>query len=189
MLTGRTPYDATTLSEVVIKDKVLKEPLPRMKDYYAYISEKLQRIVDKAVEKEKKDRYQSCDEFRRAMKQALNPEPVSKKIKIAFAAFILVLIGLGTGLWDYNRTKIYYFKDYVEQWGVPQGIGELTGGEPKHSHRHYRFEYKNYKLHRLTHVNSLGKIISDEESERYERPLDMLLFYGDNGKISYANIA
>ncbi len=188
MLTGRTPYDATTLSEVIIKEKVLKEPLPRMKEYYAYVSEKLQRIVDKAVEKDKKNRYQSCTEFSRAMKKALKPEPTSKKIKIISAALVFILLGIGAGLWDYNRTKTYYYKDYVEQWGIPQGIGKLSGGDVSHSNRHYKFEYKKYKLQRVSHVNSLDKIISDGESERYERPLDMLLFYGDNGKISYARI-
>lgn len=45
--------------------------------------------------------------------------------------------------WDYNRTKVYYYKDYVEQWGVPQGIGELSSREMSHVNRLYRFEYKN----------------------------------------------
>lgn len=188
MLTGRTPYDATTLSELMIKDKVLKEPLPRMREFYAYISEKLQRIVDKATSKDKDKRFQTCVEFRKIIKNTLKPEPISKRSKIIAVVMILILIATGIGFWDYYRTKVYYYKDYVEQWGVPIGIGEMSSSEAGHSHRHYKFEYHKYKLQRVSHVNSLDVIISDGESERNERPLDMLLFYGENGKISYIKV-
>jgi serine/threonine-protein kinase len=188
MLTGRTPYDATTLSELKIKDKVVKEPLPRMKDYYAYISEKMQKIVDKAVEKDRKKRFQSCSEFRSEMKKALRPDKISQKMKYAAAAILFFIVASGIWVWDYNRVKVSYFKDYVEQWGVPQGIGKLSRSNMRHINRCYKFESRYYKLNRVSHVNSKGKIIEDGESERYERPLDMKLFYTNNGKISFIKI-
>lgn len=188
MLTGRAPYDATTLSELSIQNKVVNETLPRMKEFYPYTSEKVQKIVDKATEKTAKKRFQNCNEFRKAWKNAVHPDPISPIIKYSAVALIALLVGVSLWFWDYNRTKIYYYKDYVEQWGVPQGIGKLGGSDAKHSHRHYRFEYRKYKLHKVSHVNSLDKIISDGESERNERPLDMQLFYGDNGKLSYIKV-
>lgn len=188
MLTGNAPYDTTTLSEQDINEKVVTEPLPRMKAYYHYISDKLQIIVDKATAKDPKDRYQTCAEFKRAMRKALVKEPISKSA-IAIAAAVVILIVGGCGYWlDYNRLKIRYYKDYVEQWGVPQGIGKLSGNEQKHMNRMYRFEYQKHKLQRMSHVNSYGHIIEDGESERNERPLDIRLFYSDNGNISSAKV-
>lgn len=188
MLTGNAPYDTTTLSEQDINEKVVTEPLPRMKSYYHYISDKLQTIVDKATAKGPKERYQTCAEFKRAMRKALIKEPVSKSV-IAIAVVVVILIVGGCGYWwDYNRIKVRYYKDYVEQWGVPQGIGKLSGSDQKHMHRMYRFEYQKHKLQRISHVNNHGNIIDDGESERYERPLNMRLYYSDNGKVNSAKV-
>lgn len=188
MLTGNAPYDTTTLSEQDINEKIVMEPLPRMKAYYHYISDKLQDIVDKATAKEPKERYQTCAEFKKALRKVLVKEPVSKWLKLSVAVILIFILGGGVYVWDCNRVKIRYYKDYVEQWGVPQGIGKLSGNKQKHMHRMYRFEYRKGKLQRLSHVNSRGHIIEETESERYERPLDMRLYYSDNGKISYAKV-
>lgn len=40
----------------------------------------------------------------------------------------------------------------------------------------------------MSHVNSKENIIEDGESERNERPLDMLLYYTDKGNISRAKV-
>lgn len=188
MLTGNAPYDTTTLTEYDINKKVVEEPLPRLRTYYKYVSDKMQKVVDKATAKRAEDRYQTCADFKKALHQAIYPPKVSKWVWSSVAALVLILVVGGVWIWDYNRTKVSYYKDYVEQWGVPQGIGELSLGDVKRIHRCYRFEYRKYKLQRMSHVNSKGYIIEDGESERNERPLDMLLFYRDNGKISSAKI-
>ena len=77
---------------------------------------------------------------------------------------MVAILGAAGYVWDYNRTKICFYKDYVEQWGIPQGIGELSSGEQSHAARAYRFEYKKHKLQRVSHVNSKGNIIEDGES-------------------------
>ena len=51
-------------------------------------------------------------------------------------------------LWDYYRTKNEYFADYVDRWGIPEGVVELSAEQVKKS-THYRFEY--------THRSILGK--------------------------------
>ena len=66
-------------------------------------------------------------------------------------AINLLMIGGGVYFWDYNRTKVYYYKDYVEQWGVPQGIGELSSREMSHVNRAVSFEYKKHKLQRISY--------------------------------------
>jgi len=186
MLTGRAPYDSTTLSELEIQNKVVADPLPRMKDFYPKVTDKVQKIVDKATEKLPKDRYQNCTEMRKAWKKAVIGEPISPVLKYSAIALVLLILGAGWWIWDYNRIKIVYYKDYVEQWGVPQGIGELSQSEFEHRACSYRFEYKQRKLIRLSRVNNKGSVIEDGESERQERPINAKYLYRDNGLIETA---
>ena len=184
MLTGNAPYDTTTLTEQQINQKVVEEPLPRMATYYKYVSDKVQKIVDKATAKNPDDRYQTCEEFKKALHHAIYPTKLPNWAKITVAATVAIIIGLGTYIWDYNRIKTYYYKDYTEQWGVPQGVGELSSNEHSHSHRSYKFTYQKRKLLRVSHVNSYDNLIDDGESERNERPVDQEFFYTENGNVS-----
>ena len=112
-------------------------------------------------------------------------KPSQKKtIAIIATAVASILMCLGLFLWDYNRTKTHYYKDYVEAWGIPEGIGRISPWEAKHMHRLYRFESKQGKVRRVSHVNSLGVIIPDNESERNERPIDQNIYYTSEGKVS-----
>ncbi|MDR1147869.1 MAG: serine/threonine protein kinase [Spirochaetaceae bacterium] len=185
MLTGRVPYDTTTLSELEINNKVVKDPLPRMKEFYPYISDKMQKIVDKATAKEPEKRYQNCDDFRKTMKNTLNPEPIKRAIKIAAAALVLLALGGGLGYWDYNRVKTYYYKDYVEQWGVPQGIHRLSTSQFRSREASYRLEYKQKKLQTLARVNSKGNVVEDHLYERFDRPVNAAFSYRANGNLDY----
>lgn len=188
MLTGNAPYDTTTLTEHEINEKVVNEPLPRMRTYYKYVSDKVQKVVDKATAKNPKDRYQSCADFKKELHEAIYPNPIPRWVWTCAAVFVTLVIGVGTYVWDYNRTKTYYYKDYVEQWGVPRGIGKLTKDEVLHREASYRFECSKRKVRRMSLVNSYGKITDHHDSEHMERPSDMLLFYNDNGNISYTKI-
>lgn len=184
MLTGNPPYDTTTLTEAEINTKVVEEELPRMKTYYKYVSEKVQKVVDKATAKNPKDRYSNCEDFKKALHRAVYPWRMKTWMKVAAVAAVLLVGVAGWQIWDYNRVKIAFYKDYVERWGVPEGVGELSSSEVSHLHRMYRFESSKGKVRRVSHVNSLGVIISDGESERTERPLDQEITYTPEGKVS-----
>lgn len=181
MLTGNPPYDTTTLTEQEINTKVVEEKLPRMKTYYKYVSDKVQGIVDKATAKDPKDRYQSTDDFKKALHKAIYPWKPQTWMKIAAVLVGVFIIGGGFWIWDYNRVKTSYFKDYTEQWGVPVGIGKLKTNA--HSNRAYKFVSQKGKLLRVSHVNSLDNLIDDGESERNERPVDQEFYYTEDGKI------
>lgn len=99
---------------------------------------------------------------------------------ITVCAAILILLGLGF-VWDYNSIKYEYYADYVDRWGIPEGIIPLKNKEVKGRYYNYRFEYK-YKsnflyliktegiLLRVVCVNSFGNPIdfqSTESSDRY----------------------
>lgn len=184
MLIGRPPYDTTTLSEFDINRKVMEDPLPRIKSYYEQHSTRVQKVIDKATAKDRKDRYQSCEEFKKALHEAVYPPKIPVWVKTSIAAAIALLIGVGGWFWDYNRVKVSYYKDYVEQWGVPIGIGKLSVKEHSHAHRSYKFEERRRKLIRVSHVNSLDNVIDDGESERNERPIDQELYYTAEGKVN-----
>ncbi len=79
MLTGKPPYDTQKESLFDIQLKIVQEPLPRMQGIYEYVSKEMQAVVDKATAKDRNKRYQSCEEFLRAVK-ALKPpsSPPSK---------------------------------------------------------------------------------------------------------------
>ena len=183
MLTGNAPYDTTTLTEQDINKKVVEEPLPRLRTYYKYVSERVQKVVDKATAKNPKDRYQNCEEFKKALHRAVYPPKMPVYAKVAAVLAVILAVGIGTYIWDYNRVKTYYYKDYVEVWGVPQGVGELSESEHSKIKRSYKFVYQKRKLLRVSHVNSLDKLIEDGESERNERPIDQEFQYTEGGLV------
>lgn len=189
MLTGRAPYDSTTMSELEIKGHVVKENLPRMKNYYPYISDGLQIVVDKATAKKQEDRYATCDEMFKAVKKVLAPEKKSKMPIFIAAAVAAVCLLFGFGLWDYFRTKVDYYKDYSEYYGVAKGIGSLSSREVSHREMSYRIESSRWKVRRITLVNSKNKTISHHDSEHTNsRFSDVHYYYSDNGKVDYKKV-
>lgn len=101
-----------------------------------------------------------------------------------FLGFMLLLIGGRILYWDYTREKIKFYKDYVEEWGVPQGIHQLTSEEVKSMSGAYKFVYRKWKLRQISYVNSAG-VVKERYSFFKERPSDMLLVYGSEGDLDY----
>lgn len=188
MMTGNAPYDTTTLTEYDINKKVVEEPLPRMRTYYKYVSDKVQAVVDKATAKRKEDRYQTCEEFKKALHAAIYPPKIPRWAKLGAVAAILLIVCGGVYWWDYTRVKVFYYKDYVEQWGVPQGIHKLSGKEQAHRTNSYKFEYCRRQLQRMSYVNSKRHLITHNSTDDIDRPTDMKLFYQANGDLDYVKV-
>ena len=117
-------------------------------------------------------------------------EPNGKKyLYLSLAAAAVVVAAVFLLVWDYNRTKIYYYKDYVEYWGVPQGIGRLSGSEMSHRAQTYRMEFSKRKLRRLSLVNSVGSLIGHTDTENMlARYTDVRYYYTDDGAIDYKTV-
>ncbi len=179
MLTGKTPYDPTKLTEHLIKTKVVKEELPKMIEYYPHISEKIQKVVDKATRKEPDQRYTSCSEMAKDVKKAIAPDPIPKPLLYGGIAFMLACIIGGIFIWDYYRTKYEYYADYVEVWGIPKGIHKLSHNEVSHREGSYKFEKSKGKVRRVSYVNSFGNLINHNDSEEKDRIVDMSLTYAE----------
>ncbi len=81
MLTGMNPY-AKYNTELDIYLEITKQPLPSVKSIYQFASEELNEIIQHATQKDKKDRFQTCEEFLEALNQIGNPDfkPSATKI-------------------------------------------------------------------------------------------------------------
>lgn len=69
MLTGTLPFTSQNSSGrsaiEEIRYKIKYEPTPQMREYYPFIGQELQYIVERALAKAPSQRYQSCEEFKR----------------------------------------------------------------------------------------------------------------------------
>lgn len=184
MLIGRSPYDMSMLSEQELNEKIVNDPLPRMKVFYPYVSDKMQRIVDKATAKDPSKRYQSCADFKRDLHRAVTPDHwkmVLKKVAIPGAAVLLIV---SVFIFFYFNGVSKYYKDYVEIYNIPHGINKVSSfGVGKHSEL-YRFYYRKGRLNRVSHVNGSKSIIPETEMSHPERPMDMTFHYSESGKVS-----
>ncbi|MGB3345044.1 MAG: protein kinase [Aequorivita sp.] len=133
MLTGTPVYDQNNTSEFEIYNKIVKESLPRLKEFYKMNSDKAQEIVDIATAKLPAARFQSCEEFKNSLVmpakvslpkiQKPTPQPpeipkpiplekpvVKKTFKenprlIWLLALLILLIGWGGGTYYFMGNK------------------------------------------------------------------------------------
>ena len=72
MLTGHLPFISNNVNgkenRREVRQKIMFEPTPTMKNYYPMIGDGLQHIVNKATAKLPEDRYQTCGAFAAAIK-------------------------------------------------------------------------------------------------------------------------
>jgi len=110
--------------------------------------------------------------------------------KIAYIAtgIVSLLLCVGLFFWDINRTKIRFYKDYTEIWGVPKGIGEVSPLGQTHRAYTYRMEYKGGKLRHLTTVNPMGYITIPGDTELQSKLVEAYFFYTNDGNIDYVKV-
>ena len=76
-------------------------------------------------------------------------------IKSVIGGFLALLTAFaGYFAWDANRTAVNYYADYVDSFGLPEGLFPLTKQETKGRRFHYRFEYRGYGLGKSVHHDS-----------------------------------
>ena len=93
-----------------------------------------------------------------------------KRIRNIWITVASVFLLCALGIYDYNRTKVEYYADFVDRWGVAEGIIPLDDHQVSHRHHSYKFEYTrvpfgekdfySWRLKRVSLVNSKG-VISD----------------------------
>lgn len=91
-----------------------------------------------------------------------------KRIHNIWITVASVFLLCALGIYDYNRTKVEYYADFVDRWGVAEGIIPLDDHQVSHRHHSYKFEYTRvpfgekdfylWRLKRVSLVNSKGVI-------------------------------
>ena len=185
LLTGNPPYGdhGGLLQSAGEPLPELPKLQPEVKDIImACLAEDPAKRIKANEIRQKIDLYQETGSWKKHSQK--------KTIAIVATGAICLLMCLGIFIWDYNRTKIHYYKDYSERWGVPEGIGRLSKNDVAHREQSYRFEYNRHKLRRVSLVNSKGKVIDHTDTElKNSRYADVRYFYTDGGKIDYTFIS
>ena len=91
-----------------------------------------------------------------------------KKQVITASAGLLFLIAAGIGLYLWGPKREYY-ADYVDRWGIPEGVIELKKSQVKKRYAHYRFEYLWGRVERVVYANSVGTPIEHTNIEYADR--------------------
>ena len=97
-----------------------------------------------------------------------------RNVIAAAAASAALIAGAGAGgyfWWDYNVPKTRYYLDYVERYGVPQGLFPLSEKETAGMSEHYTIISRGHKVRELRHENAAGKLTAYMREEYQDRPV------------------
>ncbi len=103
MITGKAAYDTATSSDFEVQTLIVKEPLPRANTIYPYASDHLQKLIDKATQKKRENRFQNCDQFKlELLKKSQKPpgpatktppsEPNKNNNSYSWIGFVVILL-------------------------------------------------------------------------------------------------
>jgi serine/threonine protein kinase len=109
MITGKTAYDTATSSDFEVQTLIVKEPLPRACSIYPYASDHLQKLIDKATQKKRENRFQDCDQFKLELfkknQKNLPPPPKNKNQRKWVGLFIILASVVGMILITNNNVS------------------------------------------------------------------------------------
>jgi len=118
--------------------------------------------------------------------------------RIAYGCVAALLCLLGLFVWDYNRATYEYYADWVDSYGVPEGILRLTDAQVSHRSGSYQFEYRripfgepeaySWRLVRVSYVNSALRAIDIGDTELQDRyPIQELEYNPTTGVVARIN--
>ncbi len=84
-------------------------------------------------------------------------QEIKKKFKFRFLFMLpLILLVLSGGFFAYDSTRTVenYYADYINSYGLPEGIFKLTKEQTLNRTYHYRFEYQGYRFGKSIHADS-----------------------------------
>ena len=92
LLVGRAPFEGA--DAVATMAAIVSETPPSMRKLQARLSTKLDRVVLRGLERDRKRRWQNLDEFRQALTAFLPTEPTIAGLGLRFSAYFLDLLVL-----------------------------------------------------------------------------------------------
>ncbi len=166
---GRKPYPQDQFPDQF--QAHCQSPFPTLRQGRVRVPHTLQVLLNKMTAKVPDDRYQSMEEVIQAI---TNFERYYERAKYRRGGGILLMTFVLLSCWYYfSFVHVYksYYVDYVEHWGVPQGIFELDESQVSHRQYHYRIETKGGRVVRLVHANSAGTPVPIESTGFTGRPM------------------
>jgi hypothetical protein len=133
-----------------------------------YLTEFQLEEIDKC-----RDRLFLREEGKKWVERCRRRRKIQKYIKRLgiFTLVILAVLGLLTAYYHAHETETdEYYADYVEKWGIPQGIISLKGDMLRNRHFRYHFIYaskggKNIRLKRIIYEDNIGRPCVHENAE------------------------
>ena len=120
-----------------------------------------------------------------------NIRRIQHNIVLGVLSFLVLLLCLFC--WDYRRIKVRYYADYVDKFGIAEGVIPINNEELSHRNRTYKFEFKRtpfgidnaykWRLHRMSYVNSQGTPQAYNNSEQMDRFSIVEYTYDKDGKL------
>lgn len=118
---------------------------------------------------------------------------IRRNVCCALLALLFVLVGIG--IWDYNRSTYEYYADYVDVYGIPQGVCKLTEEQKNHRQESLRFEYRripfgepnaySWRLYSVANVNSCDQLREYIGILVDRFALQIYYYNKETGKLSY----
>ena len=102
---------------------------------------------------------------------------------LAAGTALIVLTAGAWYCWDYYVPKTAYYADYAERFGVPEGIGRMSGQEAKRSSDHYVIVSSQRKVRELRHEDGYGRLYAPDAYEDRERPAKAFYEYEEDGSL------
>ena len=85
MAVGQVPYANSNVFDTQLQ--IVSKPFPNPRDIYPGISDRLLKILEKAVKKDKGERYQSCEEFAKGFDEVLSDTVLVKSDNVENTSF------------------------------------------------------------------------------------------------------
>ena len=85
MAVGQVPYANSNVFDTQLQ--IVSKPFPNPRDIYPGISDRLLKILEKAVKKDKDERYQSCEEFAKGFDKVLSDTVLVKPDNVENTSF------------------------------------------------------------------------------------------------------
>ncbi|MBC8126739.1 MAG: toll/interleukin-1 receptor domain-containing protein [Gloeobacteraceae cyanobacterium ES-bin-144] len=87
----------------------------------------------------------------------------ARRRKIINSLAVLAVSAGVIGWWDYTRTKIEYYANTVDHFGIPEGYYELSKVEVAHREKSYRIESSRRKVRKISCIHSSGSLVDRGE--------------------------
>jgi hypothetical protein len=123
-----------------------------------------------------------------------------RKKRINFSLAFLLLCCIGLLYWNYKKPMYKYYADYVDKWGIPEGVFEIDKSVLKHRSRAYRFDYRripigeenafSWRLAKVEYINSAGQPQDHYyvETDNNNRSAILKLEYNSSGTIKHIDL-